>query len=324
MEFDNNAQLDATQVDDMRSGGGGAGSSYSGGSVGGMGGMGGGGGGGMGLPRVGGGLGLLLTVGLLLFKLFAGGGGASTLQTLPSAQGAGQIQAPAGDSSKLAENCKTGADANTKQDCALLASINSVQKFWAAEFPKQGLKYTTAKTRFFRDQISTGCGPAESAMGPFYCPADQYVYLDQGFFDEFKTKFGAIGGTFAQAYVLAHEYGHHVQDLLGTSAQVERQGNKTGPESASVRLELQADCYAGVWANHAVGDGFVKNLTDADIADGIDAAQKVGDDYIQKKFQGQVNRESWTHGSSAQRENWFKNGLNRGNMNDCDTFSGGI
>ena len=324
MEFDNNAQLDATQVDDMRSGGSGAGSSYSGGSVGGMGGMGGGGGGGMGLPRVGGGLGLLLTVGLLLFKLFAGGGGASTLQTLPSAQGGGQIQAPAGDNSKLAENCKTGADANTKQDCALLASINSVQKFWSAEFPKQGLQYSTAKTRFFRDQISTGCGPAESAMGPFYCPADQYVYLDQGFFDEFKTKFGATGGTFAQAYVLAHEYGHHVQDLLGTSAQVERQGNKTGPESASVRLELQADCYAGVWANHAVGDGFVKNLTDADIADGIDAAQKVGDDYIQKKFQGRVNRESWTHGSSAQRENWFKNGLNRGNMNDCDTFSGGI
>ena len=321
MEFDNNAQLDATQVDDMRSGGSGAGSSYSGGSVGGMGG---GGGGGMGLPRVGGGLGLLLTVGLLLFKLFAGGGGASTLQTLPSAQGGGQIQAPAGDNSKLAENCKTGADANTKQDCALLASINSVQKFWSAEFPKQGLQYSTAKTRFFRDQISTGCGPAESAMGPFYCPADQYVYLDQGFFDEFKTKFGATGGTFAQAYVLAHEYGHHVQDLLGTSAQVERQGNKTGPESASVRLELQADCYAGVWANHAVGDGFVKNLTDADIADGIDAAQKVGDDYIQKKFQGRVNRESWTHGSSAQRENWFKNGLNRGNMNDCDTFSGGI
>ena len=172
----------------------------------------------------------------------------SPLQALPSSQGGGQIQAPAGDNSKLAENCKTGADANTKQDCALLASINSVQKFWSAEFPKQGLQYSTAKTRFFRDQISTGCGPAESAMGPFYCPADQYVYLDLGFFDEFRTKFGATGGTFAQAYVLAHEYGHHVQDLLGTSAQVERQGNKTGPESASVRLELQADCYAGVWA----------------------------------------------------------------------------
>jgi uncharacterized protein len=323
MEFDNNAQLDATQVDDMRSSGG---ASYSGASTGGMGGMGGGGGGGgMGLPRVGGGLGLLLTIGILLFKMFAGGGGATSgLQQLPSSPGGGQIQAPAGDNSKLAENCKTGADANTKQDCALLASINSVQKFWTAEFPRQNLQYQPAKTRFFRDQVSTGCGPAESAMGPFYCPADQYVYLDQGFFDEFKTKFGASAGTFAQAYVLAHEYGHHVQDLLGTSAQVERAGNKTGPESASVRLELQADCYAGVWANHAVGDGFIKNLTDADIADGIDAATKVGDDYIQKKFQGRVNRESWTHGSSAQRVNWFQNGLTRGNMNDCDTFSGGI
>jgi uncharacterized protein len=219
---------------------------------------------------------------------------------------------------------KPRADANTKQDCALLASINSVQKFWTAEFPRQNLQYQPAKTRFFRDQVSTGCGPAESAMGPFYCPADQYVYLDLGFFDEFKTKFGASAGTFAQAYVLAHEYGHHVQDLLGTSAQVERAGNKTGPESASVRLELQADCYAGVWANHAVNDGYVKNLTDADIADGIDAATKVGDDYIQKKFQGRINRESWTHGSSAQRVNWFQNGLTRGNMNDCDTFSGGI
>jgi uncharacterized protein len=318
MEFDNNAQLDSTQVEDLRTSGGGG---YSGGSVGGMGGM--GGGGGMGLPKVGGGLGILITIAVLLFKVFAGGG-TSSLQTIPSASGGAQIQAPAADQSLIAESCKTGADANTKQDCALIASINSVQRFWTAEFPKQNLRYSAARTRFFRDQVSTGCGPAESAMGPFYCPADQYVYLDLGFFDEFKTKFGASGGTFAQAYVLAHEYGHHVQDLLGTSAQVERAGNKTGPTSASVRLELQADCYAGVWANHAVGDGFVKNLTDADIKDGIDAAQKVGDDYIQKKFQGRINQESWTHGSSAQRVKWFNTGLQTGSMNRCDTFSGGI
>ena len=217
MEFDSNAQLDATQVDDLRSGGG---ASYSGASTGGMGGMGGGGmgGGGMGLPRVGGGLGLLITIGILLFKVFAGGGATSGVQTLPSSQGAGQIQAPSGDNSKIAESCKTGADANAKQDCALLASINSAQKFWSAEFPRQGLQYQQAKTRFFRDQVSTGCGPADAGMGPFYCPADQYVYLDLGFFDEFKNKFDASAGTFAQAYVMAHEYGHHVQDLLGTSA----------------------------------------------------------------------------------------------------------
>ena len=319
MEFDNNAQLDTSQVDDVRSSGGGG--SYSGGSMGGMGGGGGGGGGG--LPKVGGGLGVVIMIAVLLFKMFAGGG-SSSLQTIPSASGGAQIQAPAGDNSQLAESCKTGADANTKQDCALVASINSVQKFWTNEFPKQNLRYSAAKTRFFRDQVSTGCGPAESAMGPFYCPADQYVYLDLGFFDEFKTKFGASGGTFAQAYVLAHEYGHHVQDLLGTSAQVERAGNKTGPTSASVRLELQADCYAGVWAHGAVGDGYVKNLTEADIKDGIDAAQKVGDDYIQKKFQGRVNQESWTHGSSAQRVNWFSTGLKTGDMNRCDTFSSGI
>jgi uncharacterized protein len=269
-----------------------------------------------GLAAGGGGLGL---VGVIIFLLITvlGGGGLGELAPLEDQQ-VGQGDRP----SEVSEECRTGQDANERQDCRIVAVVNSVQKFWDDTFQRSGEQYPYVDTVFFTDQVQTECGFASSQVGPFYCPRDQLIYIDLGFFDELQSRFGAGSAPFAQAYVIAHEYGHHVQNQLGVLESIG--GDTQGPESRAVRAELQADCYAGVWAANAVETGLIVELTQADINAGLDAASAIGDDRIQEKTQGQVNPEVWTHGSSEQRRRWFSRGYEEGRPAVCDTFTGSI
>ncbi len=250
MRFRPGARLDTGQIQDRRGarGGAGRGMAVGGGAA---------------------GLVVIVVLALLGFDVTGGGGGD------PVAIGSGSA-----DNTELAAKCRTGADANQSEDCRIVGVVNSVQAYW----PTQVDGYRDVPTQFFSGATQTGCGAATSAVGPFYCPADQTVYIDLSFYDELRRRFGARGGPFAEAYVIAHEYGHHVQHLLGTDRQVG--GDRQGPTSGSVRLELQADCYAGVWAAHAVDTGFIEDLTAADIRDGLDAAAAVGDDRIQRQATG--------------------------------------
>jgi predicted metalloprotease len=273
--------------------------------------------GGGGLALGGGGLGLGAIVIYLLISLLSGGGGLGQLAPLEDQQ-VSQGDTP----SQVSEECRTGADANERQDCRIVGVVNSVQEFWNGVFERSDDQYPYADTVFFTGQVQTGCGGATSQVGPFYCPADQRVYIDLDFFDELQSRFGAGGGPFAQAYVIAHEYGHHVQNQLGVLESIG--DDRQGPESRAVRAELQADCYAGVWAANAVETGLIAELTQADINDGLDAATAIGDDRIQERTQGQVNPETWTHGSSEQRRRWFSRGYEEGRPAVCDTFSGSI
>ncbi len=288
VEFDQSGQLDTSQVDDLRG-------SSGGGPLGGR------------VAVGGGGLGI---VGLILYFLISQVGGGS----LP---GGGLSGVPAGsraDNTSLAEKCRTGADASSNLDCEAVAFINSIQAYWSDQFARSGRTYRPAKTNFFNGSVNTACGSASSDVGPFYCPADQEIYIDLNFYQELQQRFGAQGGPFARAYVLAHEYGHHVQNVIGTSDRV-RQG----------------DCYAGVWGNHATttptssGRPLVQNVTEADIKAALDTAGRIGDDFIQSQLGGgRVNESQFTHGSSAQREKWFLTGYRTGDPARCDTFSRGV
>lgn len=219
------------------------------------------------------------------------------------------------------QQCTAGADVSRDRECRFVAYTNSIQSFWAQTYSG----YQKIKVVPFTGQVATACGSATSAVGPFYCPGDTTVYLDTAFFDELTSKFGAKGGDAAEAYVFAHEFGHHIQNLTGTMAKVQSQGNQTGPKSGGVRLELQADCYAGVWLKHASEDPSspIQEITRDDLDDAISAASAVGDDRIQQKMQGQVRPESWTHGSSEQRQKWLLQGFNSGDPNTCNTFASG-
>ncbi|GAB1690592.1 neutral zinc metallopeptidase [Krasilnikovia sp. M28-CT-15] len=305
MELNENAEIDTSQVEDLRGSGGG-----------------GGGGGFAGLPIGGGGLtGIVVSVVIALVTGYLG------INHLTGDGGGGS---QSGDNTVLAQECAQ-SDKLKKLDCRNNLYVNSIQNYWAQALPQHfNESYWPAKTAFFSNVVRTGCGRADSGVGPFYCPADDKVYIDLTFYRVLGESLGAPG-EFAQPYVLAHEYGHHVQDLLGTEAQMRREQQRD-PKHAnqlSVRLELQADCYAGAWAKNATGTEtatgkkIFKRLTAQDIEEGLDTAGKIGDDTLQQRGGGSINPAEFTHGTSAQRQRWFATGFQSGDPKSCDTFAVG-
>jgi uncharacterized protein len=324
MRFNPKARLDTSRMrDDSGGGGGGLGGGLGGGGL----------GGGTRIPlpggaKAGGGLGLILVIGVvLLLSLF---GGIDLSGALGSATTGGYSTSRFTGDNAAYKDCQTGQDANDHPDtCGLVAVENSLNDYWkqtiAQQAPNARWRPETAIDTF-SGQTSSGCGRASSAMGPFYCPTDSTIYFDPTFFkDVLQQQLNGPAGAFVMPYVVAHEYGHHIQNVLGTMSKVKTQ---QGPNSDSVRLELQADCYAGMWARSATstrdaeGNVLIQDLTQQDVDEAIAAAKAVGDDAIQRETSGRVNPEQWTHGSSAARVRWFTIGYQNGTLDACNTFNG--
>lgn len=225
----------------------------------------------------------------------------------------------AAPTSTTSSTCHTGADADRDPTCRWAAYATSINQYWGEEISG----YTKARTKPFSSSISTACGSATAEVGPFYCSGDKLVYLDTSFLSQLLEQLGTETSTAAEAYVIAHEYGHHAQDLLGTMAKAHASGNQTGAHSPSVRLELQADCYAGAYLRWAADnpDDLIENVTSSDITKIVNAARAVGDDHIQQQSSGRVNQDAWTHGSSKMRVYWTQKGFNATSLKSCDTFS---
>jgi predicted metalloprotease len=316
MRFNPKARLDTSRMRDSGAGGGG-----------------GFGGGGARIPlpggtRAGGGVGFVVIVVVILLLKACGGVDLTGAITGGSASGYTTSRFT-GDTGRY-QGCLTGQDANDHPTtCGVVAVENSLNDYWQNALPQQAPQVAfrpEAAIDTFSGQTPSGCGQAQSAMGPFYCPVDQTIYFDPSFFkDILQGQLNGPSGAFVEPYVIAHEFGHHIQDLLGTMRKVKTQ---QGPNSDSVRLELQADCYAGMWAKNATttedsqGNVLIQDLSQQDIQDAIAAAKSVGDDTIQQETTGKVNPEQWTHGSSAARVKWFTTGYQTGTLDACNTFNG--
>jgi predicted metalloprotease len=269
-------------------------------------------GGGGGFSFGGGGLGIGGVVVLVIISLITGRNYIGSYLS-----GGGQVQTQQGPQQRVGEPLQETPEEDRSAHL-ISFTLDDVQKFWSQTLAAQNVQYPKAKLVLFRDQTYSGCGTAESATGPFYCPLDQKVYIDLGFWDELR-RLGGSTADFAQAYVIAHELGHHVQNVLGIEKQVrkQQQWNPSQQNQLSVALELQADCFAGVWAH----SGEQRDMIHTDDIDaGMKAVAAVGDDHIQKMTRGTVSPEQFTHGSSAQRTAWFKRGLEGGTIRSCNTF----
>jgi hypothetical protein len=280
-------------------------------------------GGGRGFPiptgRLGGGGLVGIIIALVLFFALRSCGDGGTGFDIPDPTGAFP---PVPETGQGTEAAPKGPDPEAKQVDFVSFVLDDVQGFWTQQFEAAGKPYQRAKLVLFRDAVASGCGQASSATGPFYCPLDQQVYIDLGFFDELNQRFKAPG-DFAQAYVIAHELGHHVQQQLGIEQQVrsESEANPDDANELSIRLELQADCLAGAWGRSTYDRGILES---GDLDEGLNAAAAVGDDRIQEQAQGRIDPESWTHGSAEQRSEWLQKGFDSGKLEACDTFSGDV